>query len=165
MATQGTPLVPLGDADITADAAVQRPWRMRDAMSRFAGWIEGSLAASGFDRGPWLIVAFAAGIGSWFLLANPWQWIGAIALAALLSLSALSLWKGEEGRAHLRLAGTAIGLAFAVGLVVIWARSEVVGATPLPHPTMMKIDGRILERQEQPAEDRIRLVLATRDPE
>lgn len=165
MATQGTPLVPLGDADITADAAVQRPWRMRDAMSRFAGWIEGSLATSGFDRGPWLIVAFAAGIGSWFLLANPWQWIGAIALAALLSLSALSLWKGEEGRAHLRLAGTAIGLAFAVGLVVIWARSEVVGATALPHPTMMKIDGRILERQEQPAEDRIRLVLATRDPE
>ena len=64
MATQGTPLVPLGDTNLTADAALQRPWRMRDTLSRFAGHLEGFLAASGFDRGPWLVVAFAAGIGS-----------------------------------------------------------------------------------------------------
>ncbi len=165
MATQGTPLVPFGDADDTADAAVQRPWRMRDAMSRFAGAIEGFLAASGFDKGPWLVVAFASGVGNWFVLGEPWQWLGAGGLAVLLALAAQAAWKGEDERAHLRLAVTALGLAFAAGMAVVWARSEMVGAEPLDRPALMQLDARILEREEQPAEGRVRLVLASRDAE
>ena len=165
MATQGTPLVPFGDADHTADAAVQRPWRMRGAMSRFAGLAEGFLGASGFDKGPWLVVAFAGGIGSWFVLGQPWQWLGAAGLAVLLALAAQAAWKGEDGRAHVRLAVTALGIAFALGLAVVWARSEMVGAIPLDRPALMQLDARILEREEQPAEGRVRLVLASRDAE
>ena len=165
MATQGTPLVPFGDADDTADAAVQRPWRMRAAMSRFAASIDGFLAKAGFDRGPWVVVGFAAGIGSWFMLAQPWQWIGAACLALISAVAAHAVWKDDEGRAHLRLALSVLGLAFAAGLAVIWARSEIVGAQPLDHPRLMQLDARILGRQEQPAEGRVRLVLAARDAE
>jgi len=165
MATQGTPLVPLSDTDLTADAALQRPWRMRDALSRFAGHLEAFLAASGFDRGPWLVVAFAAGIGSWFFLSQPWQWIAAASVATLLSLASQTQWKGDDRHAHLRLAVTAVGLAFAIGIAIIWARSEMVGAEAIDRPSLMQLDARILERDEQPSEDRVRLVLATRDAE
>lgn len=163
MATQGTPLVPFGDADLTADAAMQRPWRMRSAMSRFAAHIEVFLGASGFDRGPWLVVAFATGIGIWFLFAAPWQWTGIALSALIIPFGAQALWKGRDHRSHLRLAGTALALAFAFGVAVIWARSELVGAEPIERPSVMQLNARILERQEQPAEDRVRLVLATRD--
>ncbi len=165
MATQGTPLVPLGGAGMTADAAVQRPWRMRGTMSRFATAIEAFLGGAGFDKGPWLVVAFAGGIGSWFVLASTWQWIAAALAAGLLVLAVQLAWKGEDARSHLRIAGTALGLAFALGIAVIWARSEMVGAEPLDRPVLMKLDARILERVEQPAQDRVRLVLAARDAE
>ena len=165
MATQGTPLVPFGEGDPAADAAVQRPWRMRGTMSRFASAVEGFLAASGFDRGPWLVVAFAAGIGAWFVLHEPWQWILAGTGATMLALAAAAIWKGDEGRAHLRLALGAAGLAFVLGLSVVWARSELVGAKPLDRPGMMRLDARVLEREEQPAEGRVRIVLAARDAE
>ncbi|MBX7493165.1 ComEC family competence protein [Qipengyuania sp. 1NDW9] len=165
MATQGTPLVPFGDADDTADAAVQRPWRMRAILSRFASGFEGFLGASGFDRGPWLVVALASGVGSWFVLGAQWQWILAIVMGLGLSLAAQSLWRQREDRAELRLAGTALGVAFAIGLVLVWARSETVGAEPVARPSVMMLDARILEREEQPAEGRVRLVLATRDAE
>lgn len=165
MATQGTPLIPFSDADDTADAAVQRPWRMRGAMSRLADAIERFLAASGFDKGPWLVVAFAAGIGSWFVLGDPWQWLGAAGSAVLGALAAQAVWKGEDERAHLRIAVTAFGLAFALGLAIVWTRSEMVGAEALERPALMQLDARILEREEQPAEGRVRLVLASRDAE
>ena len=163
MATQGTPLVPISDAELSADAAVQRPWRMRASMSRFGDAIERFLGASGFDRAPWLVVAFAAGVGSWFVLHTPWQWILAGGLALLIALASQALWKIEEARTHIRLALTGLGLAFAAGLAVVWARSDVVGAEPIDRPASMMLDARILSKQEQPAEGRYRLVLATRD--
>lgn len=165
MATQGTPLVPFGDADDTADVAVQRPWRMRALLSRLLGRIEAFLGTSGFDRGPWLVVALASGVGSWFVLPAEWQWIGAICAALMLAVSAHSVWRGREDRAELHLAATAIGIAFALGVALIWLRSEIVGAEPIARPTLMQLDARILERDEQPAEDRVRLVLAARDAE
>ena len=165
MATQGTPPVPFGDGDQSADVAVQRPWRMRGLLSRFTDRIEGFLATSGSDRGPWLVVALACGIGSWFVLAEPWQWMVAMALALSLCLAAIAIWKGDEERVHLRLAMGTLGIAFALGIAVVWARSELVGAQPIDRPSLMVLDARILERQEQPADNRVRLVLATRDAE
>lgn len=58
-----------------------------------------------------------------------------------------------------------LGLAFAFGVSVIWARSETVGAAPIARPLAGTFDARILDRVEQPAEKRIRLVLAMREPE
>ena len=165
MATRGTPFIPFGEGDPVADAALQRPWRMRGALSSFAAAAEGFLDRSKFDRGPWLVVAFASGIGAWFLLPRDWQWLLAGGSGLLLSLFAFAVWKGEDARAHLRLAMAAIGFAFALGIAVVWARSEMVGAEPLPHPQLLRMDARILEREDRLAEDRVRLVLATRDAE
>ena len=51
-----------------------------------------------------------------------------------------------------------------LGTAVIWARSELVGTPPLARPYIGPIEGRILMREEQPAEERVRLTLATREP-
>ena len=165
MANDGTPMVPFGAPDGPADAAVQRHWRMRAILSRTGDHTEKFLVQSGFDRGPWLAVAFAAGIGAWFLLAMPWQWIAGLVIALAAAVFSHAIWRGAEGRQHLRLAVGALGLAFALGLTTVWVRSEMVGAEPISRPMLMKLDARILERTEQPSEDRVRLVLATRDAE
>lgn len=126
---------------------------------------EAFLARSGFDRGPWLAVAFAGGIVAWFWLNGPAEWIAALAFCAVLALGALALWKDQPHRAHLTTALVTVALLVAAGLAVIWARSELVGARALERPTSALISGRILERIDQPAEDRVRLVLATRNPD
>ena len=165
MATQGTPIVPIGGSEGAANAAVQRPWRMRAILSRSGDLTEQFLARSAFDRGPWLVVSFAAGIGTWFALASPWQWTAASTFAILVALAVHTVWRGTDDRSILRLFISGLGLAFAIGIVVIWARSEAIGAEAIARPQVMTLDARILEREEQPAEDRVRLVLATRDVE
>ncbi|WP_249171920.1 hypothetical protein [Erythrobacter sp. JK5] len=70
---------------------------------------------AGFDRAPWLAAIFAGGILCWFALANPWQWVTAIAGAVLLALAALALWRDVDERAHLRRAIIAAALVFAGG--------------------------------------------------
>ncbi|MCV0383468.1 MAG: ComEC family competence protein [Erythrobacter sp.] len=157
--------VPLGEGDGTLDVAVQRPWRMRSALSSIATRLEGGLAASGTDRGPWLAVAFGAGIGTWFVLPAAWSWAAAIVAALLIALAALALWRGRDDRAHLLLASLAIALALAGGLSTIWARSAMIGAEPVDYPRVERVQARILEREERPAEDRVRLTVALRDPE
>jgi competence protein ComEC len=54
------------------------------------------------------------------------------------------------------------GLVFAAGIAVVWARSEVVGAPPIAEPTSEVLHGAALEREDKPAEGRIRLTLAVR---
>ena len=67
MATRQAPFVPLGEP--RGDAALQHPhWRKRVSLSSTADAAEVFLAGAGFDRGPWLAVAFAAGIALWFAL-------------------------------------------------------------------------------------------------
>ncbi len=164
MATRQAPLVPLGEEP--GDAAMQRtPWRNRARLSSVGDTVEGWLARAGFDRGPWLAVAFAGGIAAWFVLGTPAAWVLTGALGLGLALGAAALWRGNPGRTHLLSACVALGLMVAAGLAIVWARSEMVGAEPLDRPVAAEFTGRVLERIEQPAEDRIRLVLATREPE
>lgn len=164
MAT-GVPEVPLGGGPERADAAVQRNWRSAARLSSAADRAEALLAEAGFDRGPWLAVAFAGGIAAWFFLPLPWQWLAAIGSATLVVVSAQALWRDRGERANLRLAATSLAIVFAAGVAVIWLRSEAVGAEPLDYPRVERIEARVLERIEQPAEDRVRLVLAYRDAE
>ncbi len=130
---------------------------MADAAEHF-------LEHAGFDRGPWLAVALAAGIAAWLVLGYAAQWVAALATALLLALGAVALWKGREDRGRLMWACVALGLTFALGLGVIWARSELVGVAAIARPISGEFDARVLERIEQPAEGRTRFVLATRDP-
>jgi len=128
-----------------------------------AGRAERFLADAGFDKAPWLGVIFALGICAWFALKTPWQWTGAIAAGILIAILAQTVWHGREEREYLRRAVAASALVFAAGLAVIWARSEMVGAQPIERPVVERIEGYVLERDDQPARERFRLTLAIRD--
>ncbi|MEZ5682371.1 MAG: ComEC/Rec2 family competence protein [Erythrobacter sp.] len=164
MATRGTPLIPMGEADDDVRRVVRRPWRMRGLLSSFADAAEAFLADAKFDRGPWLAVAFAAGDGLWFGLATAWQSAGAIGGLVLLALAALALWRDRDDRALILAATVSLSTACAAGVGVVWARSSLVGTEPIATPRFERIDARILSREEQPADDRVRLVVAAREP-
>lgn len=83
--------------------------------------------------------------------------------ALLLALFALAMWRDRSERDHLRRAVIACTVVFTLGMSVIWLRSELVGAQPIERPTIERVQGYVLEREDQPAEDRIRLTLAVRD--
>lgn len=56
-----------------------------------------------------------------------------------------------------------LGVAVATGVIVIWLRSASIGAEPIEYPRVERFAARILEREEQPALDRVRLTMAMRD--
>lgn len=157
------PAIPFEGGQPADDAALQRTRRKRSDLSSLATAADGWLGAAGFDRGPWLTVAFAGGIAAWFILASPWQWLGLMSALALAAIAALALWREHDERAHLRLAVAGMALAALLGTAAIWTRSDMVGARALERPAVTVIDGRILKREEQPAQGRVRLTLAYRD--
>lgn len=163
MATQTAPYVPLGEADEASVATPPRPWQRRPSLSSCADAAERFLENAGYDRGPWLVVAFAAGIAAWFLLPEAAEWWLALAGAGTLAAVAWLHWRGRERRALLRLAALALATAFIIGMATIWARSALVGTAPIDAPTIGQIEGRVLAREEQPAEGRVRLTLAVRE--
>ena len=164
MATKHSPLVPLGQEP--GDAATQHThWRKLRGLSSVADGAEAFLERSGFDRGPWMAVVLACGISAWFVLPSRDAWILAMALGIGLALGAVAVWKGRDDRARLVGAVAACGLLLAFGTGLAWTRSVIVGAQAFERPVYAEFTGRILERIEQPAQDRTRLVLATRDPE
>lgn len=170
MATPHTPVVPIANGADAGDAAVQRHWRKVPRMSSLVENAEQFLASAGFDRGPWLAVVFALGIASWFVLDTPWQWSAGIGAGLLLALAGAALWRdgiaaNGASRAHLRQSLVAIGLFFAAGIAVVWMRSEAVGAHAIDYPRVERLQGYVLEREDRPAEDRVRLILAVRDAE
>lgn len=147
MASKHMPLVPLGDEPGNA-APQHTPWRKLRGLSSIADGAEGFLASSGFDRGPWMAVALAAGIAAWFVLNGPAGWVTAMAAGLLVALGAVAAWKGREDRTHLIGALVASGLLLAFGTGLAWSRSEVVGAEALERPVYDTFEGRILERIE-----------------
>lgn len=174
------PIIPMGDAVAGEPAAGSdraRPWQSGMRLSsgpRVGGlpsWLadqaEAALASAGFDRAPWLAVMFLGGILAWFALASPWQWVTAIGASGLIAITAAVLWPygsaADETRSRLRRAVIACMLVFAAGIAVIWARSEVVGAAPIARPMIERVEGYVLAREDQPAEQRVRLTLAIRD--
>lgn len=170
------PIIPMGEDPGGPDAAPDprpRPWQSARGLSSTGGGLadraEAFLAGAGFERAPWLAVVFACGIITWFALPHPWQWLATMAGGAGAALAALALWPpgsaADETRANLRLAVIACGLVFAFGLATVWARSAIVGAEPIARPAVVLIEGRVLGREDQPAEERLRLTLAMRDAE
>ncbi|WP_054532096.1 ComEC/Rec2 family competence protein [Erythrobacter sp. SG61-1L] len=152
--------------ELPQDAAMQQThWRMERLLSSVGDRIDAFLDASGFDRGPWLAVAFSAGIGAWFVLATAIGWLCAAVVGILGGMAAQMFWRHNDRRAHLRAAIFGVGLAFSLGVAVVWAKSSLVGTEPIAHPIAGTFDARVLERIEQPADGRARLVLAMREPE
>ena len=173
-----TPIIPIaGDPGSSVAApgtvptapveATERLWQrgsgLSSAASMLAGRTEHFLGHAGFVRAPWLAVVFAGGILSWFALSSPWQWVSAMAIALLAALAALALWRDGAERDHVRQAVIAAALVFAAGMGVIWLRAEMVGAAAIGRPVVERIQGYVLDREDQPADDRLRLTLAVRD--
>ena len=144
---------------------MQRTWRTDRDLSSFLALAEAFLLRAGFDRGPWLAVAFAGGIAAWFALRSPWQWSAAIGGCLLTAMAAVALWREREDRIQLRIAVIGISLAVATGVAIVWLRSASVGAEAIDYPRVERFEARILEREEQPAQDRVRLTVAMRDAE
>lgn len=174
------PMVPMGqepDGGKTTGEPAPRPWQTARRLSSTGGgagresWldeVEHFLGEAGFDRTPWIAVVLALGIVTWFVLPGPWLWGAAIAGGAGTGLAALALWPAgsaiDERRANLRLAIVTCGLVFAFGVALVWARSAMVGAEPIARPMVVLIHGKVLAREDQPAEGRLRLTLAVRLP-
>ena len=162
MATRIVPLVPMdGNQD---DAAMQQqPWRKARRLSSVGDAAEAWLDRAGFDRAPWLAIALAAGIAAWFALPGPAWWSGAIGLPITAAVSASIAWRTSDERGNVRRAVIAVAILFALGTSLVWARSSLVGAQPIARAQVTWIHGRVLERENQPSEGRVRLVLAYRD--
>ncbi|WP_347303755.1 ComEC/Rec2 family competence protein [Croceibacterium sp. TMG7-5b_MA50] len=166
MAPLHLPAIPIGEDE--GIAALQQPhWRKRLRLSSMAensaDATERFLTQAGFDRAPWLAIAIITGIACWFAADGPGWWVAAIAGGLLLGSGAIAMWRGESGRYHLMSACMALGLVFAVGVALAWLRSEAVGTPALERRVAGTLTGRVLDRIEQPAEGRVRLVLATRE--
>ena len=129
-----------------------------------AVWLEKFLGEAGFERAPWLAVAFAAGSGAWFKLANSGQWLTLVGGCLAGAIAALVLLSREGSFPHLRRALTWFLLALAAGCLIVWSKSALVGTPSIARPFAATITGRVLDRQEQPADQRVRLVLAIREP-
>ncbi|WP_157088834.1 ComEC/Rec2 family competence protein [Novosphingobium capsulatum] len=120
-------------------------------------WIE----QRGTERGPWLSVAFAAGICAWVVLPGPWQWLAL--MAGMGGILLLVLPRDRDGRfAHLRLAVLSLGLMVMAGCATIWIKSAFLGTPPIPRPMLVVLDGTVVDRQVQAAQGRLRLILQTR---
>ena len=164
MARKALPLVPLG-SDAPDGAALQHGhWRIHFDLSSGLARAERFLAAAGVEQGPGAVVAFAAGIAAWFVCANVWQWLGVIAGGLGLALAGLAGFGADGRHPYLRRALAVAGFALAAGCALVWGKAALVGAEPVARPTVAVIEGRVLSREEQPAEQRVRLLLATREP-
>ena len=161
MATQNAPTVPLGGPGGEAHGAVQRPWQGRARLSSVGAHLEHALAVASIDRGPWLVVAFAAGIGFWFAAPTPIIWLLALLLGICVASCSLLIWRKRSDRVLLRQSLTAIALAFSLGIGVIWLRSTTVGTPPIAYTKIVVLDARVLARENRTAEERFRLNLAT----
>ena len=157
--------MPYAGGGPTGHAAVQRLWRKRWRLSSvgaaFLDAAEQSLERAGFDKGPWFTVLFAVGIGSWFILPTKTSWL--LMLAACAIVATFAFLVGRKFRyAQFGMVVLIAALAMAGGLATVWARSTAVGAAPIAYPQVVVLEARVLEREEQPARDRVRLTLATR---
>ncbi|MEG8054145.1 DUF4131 domain-containing protein [Sphingomonas aerolata] len=87
----------------------------------------------------WLPVGLGGGIALWFVLPDPVAWGTAILLLAAGGLAGLAVGRG--GRAARMLAIGAIAAALGIGL--IWVRSDRVAAPVLAGPTFVQLSARV----------------------
>ncbi len=141
-----------------AAALQQGPWRKLGGLSSILERCESFLARQGFERAPWVAVGFGIGIAAWFQLAGPWQWLALLAGCAGAGLAALALLRAEGRFPFARQALVVMALALAAGCATVWAKSALIGTEPIARASAGVLTGRILAREEQPAQDRARLV-------
>ena len=158
------PQAPLGSDAAEAAALQHGPWRMRAHLSSGLEQAERFLVASRQEQGPWVIVAMGLGITLWFLGANAWQWTAVVAAGFSAAILAGVGLRADGAFPFLRRAVMFLGLALCLGCLLIWAKSSMVGVSAIERPIVAEIEAVVLSREDQPAEQRIRLLVATREP-
>lgn len=145
-------------------AALQhRHWRRRGGLSSMLEAVERFIGRASFERGPWVAVAFAIGIILWVVLGGQREWL--TLLGGCVAVPALAVLYCNAGRfPFLRQALVVMPLAIAFGCLVIWTKSAMVGAPAIDRPIVTRIAATVLDREERPAEGRVRLHLAIREP-
>ncbi|HQS69547.1 MAG TPA: ComEC/Rec2 family competence protein [Novosphingobium sp.] len=152
----------------SAPAGQARHWdiraRLSSMLAKMPEHADRFLEAHPFDRGLWLVVAFAAGIVAWVSLPALADWIALLLASLAIALFALILL--DESRfPYVRLALFGCAAMLAAGMATIWAKSELVGQPGIARPAVMTLQGKVLERREEPAKARVRLLLLARIPE
>lgn len=165
MVSRVPPTVPMGDAEPDGAALQHRPWRNRADLSSGLTKVESFLSDVGFDRGPWAVVAFASGIAAWFVLPSAWQWLALASGCFAIVLLALGFLRPDGRFPYMRQTLVVAFGAIAAGTLLAWAKSSLVGTPPIDGPIVAPIEGRILDRKDEPADHRVRLTLATREPQ
>ncbi len=119
------------------------------------------LEAHPFDRGLWLVVAFAVGIVAWVALPNAADWVALLLTSLSVALGAL-IFLDESRIPYVRLAFFGCAAMLAAGMTTVWTKSALVGQPGIARPAVVTLQGKVLERREEPAKARIRLLLLTR---
>ncbi|MET4664517.1 ComEC/Rec2 family competence protein [Sphingomonas sp. PvP056] len=118
----------------------------------FERWLEAER-----DQLPlWLPVMLGSGITLWFLLPSRADWQIAMLVALSVGLGCAAL--GRYGRAARSLGVAALAVALGIGL--IWWRSERVAHSVLQRPTIATFVARVERIEPLPARDLVRLRLA-----
>ncbi len=165
MVSNASPDLPT-PAAVPEGAALQHGhWRKRKDLASGLRHVEHFLGASAFDRGPWLVVGLAAGIAAWFVLPSPAAWIAVISGSILISVLAAATARLNGAFPYLGQSLGTMALMLAAGCGLAWGKSALVGTPPIARPLVQTIDGRVLGREERPAEGRVRLLLAIREPQ
>lgn len=164
MGRETLPQVPMG-SDAAHTAALQHgPWRMTRDLSSGLEQVERFLVRWRFDLAPWALVALVVGIASWFITPTAWHWSAVIVSSLGLAVAGIAFLRVEGRYPYLRLSLAVTGVAVALGCALVWAKAELVGAQPIARPVAATLEATVLDREDQPAERRVRLILATREP-
>ncbi|MBA4355077.1 MAG: metal-binding protein, partial [Novosphingobium sp.] len=151
-------------ADFPAAGSVGTPveraghWDIRARLSSILEQAEAFLEAHPFERGLWLAVAFAAGIVAWVALPRQAQWIAVLLGCCGTALFAM-LFFDDTRLGRLRLAIIGLAVMACAGLATVWVKSELVGQPGIAGPRVVWLQGLVVERREEPAKARSRLVL------
>jgi len=128
-------------------------WRTR--FSALHEELEKLLEAERAQLPQWFVVGFGAGIAAWFTLGSSRQWLAFLCIAGATSLTGFANATGRLGRA--------IGwfaLAATLGCGIVWARSNMVAAPSLTHPSIATLQAKVEAVEPLVARDAVRLTLA-----
>jgi competence protein ComEC len=124
---------------------------------------EAGLERMGANRVPWLAAGFAVGIAAWFALPGESDWLALLALLAAVAVGAAIFDMDRLPR--VRLAVMTMALAMAMGVAAPWTKAALFGTPPIVRARIAMLEGRVLALQDDPAQDRARLIMAVRWPE
>jgi competence protein ComEC len=108
---------------------------------------------------PWFVVGFGSGIGAWFVLGQPRQWVAFLCISAALGLGGFFIGGGRSSRALGWFA-----LAMTIGCAMVWARAQQVAAPRLARPAVVSFDAKVEMVETLVARGTVRLTLAPTDP-